>query len=338
MTTSTTITRRHGGYLERPTPSGLAEVVDLILDKGLVIDLYVRVALVGIELLTIDARIVVASVDTYLRFAEAVNRLDLTENGPKGLPDLLGSITESGARHKTRGALAGVRETAREVVGPRRLGWQRRRPPPHACAPAGGRRMSAGRLGSRRRSASRLSVRRRGVATEPVYVYGIVLAGAPVPEELHGIGDAQVHVVTHDSRRCPDKPPALIPAAGHSGRPARACAGDRSDLPVVPGTPDAVRRRAGGPGRDSAGLLEPNSDTFAAALDRIDNHEQFILKGRYQNGAAYAEVLAEQPQIARMSAWLRERDAEAHRLRGNPAGQPGRARAGAEAASGHGRS
>jgi hypothetical protein len=119
MTSTTTITRRRGGYLERPTPSGLAEVVDLILDKGLVIDLYVRVALVGIELLTIDARIVVASVDTYLRFAEAVNRLDLTENGPKGLPDLLGRITESGARHKTRGALAGVRETARDVVGRR---------------------------------------------------------------------------------------------------------------------------------------------------------------------------------------------------------------------------
>jgi hypothetical protein len=119
MTSTTTTTRRRGGYLERPTPSGLAEVVELILDKGLVIDIYVRVALVGIELLTIDARIVVASVDTYLRFAEAVNRLDLTENGPKGLPDLLGSITEGGARHKTRGALAGVRETAREVVGRR---------------------------------------------------------------------------------------------------------------------------------------------------------------------------------------------------------------------------
>jgi gas vesicle structural protein len=117
MTSTTTITRRQRGYLDRPTPSGLAEVVDLILDKGLVIDVYVRVALVGIELLTIDARIVVASVDTYLRFAEAVNRLDLTENGPKGLPDLLGSITEGGARRKTRGALAGVRETAQEVLG-----------------------------------------------------------------------------------------------------------------------------------------------------------------------------------------------------------------------------
>jgi gas vesicle structural protein len=49
------------------------------LDKGLVINIYVRVSLVGIELLPIYARIVMASVDTYLRFAEAVNRLDLTE-------------------------------------------------------------------------------------------------------------------------------------------------------------------------------------------------------------------------------------------------------------------
>jgi gas vesicle structural protein len=75
-------------YLERPTPSSLADVIDTILDKGLVIDIYVRVSLVGIELLTIDARIVIASVDTYLRFAEAVNRLDLTENGTK-LTDML---------------------------------------------------------------------------------------------------------------------------------------------------------------------------------------------------------------------------------------------------------
>ena len=67
-------------YLQRaPSPSGLADVVDLILDKGLVIDAYVRVAVIGIELVTIDARIVIASVDTYLRFAEAVNRLDLTQ-------------------------------------------------------------------------------------------------------------------------------------------------------------------------------------------------------------------------------------------------------------------
>jgi gas vesicle structural protein len=48
---------------------------------------------VGIELLTIDARIVIASVDTYLRFAEAVNRLDLTQDGPKKLPELVEDMT-----------------------------------------------------------------------------------------------------------------------------------------------------------------------------------------------------------------------------------------------------
>jgi hypothetical protein len=46
---------------------------DTILDKGFVIDIYLRVSLVGIEMLTADARIVIASVDTYRRFAEAVN-------------------------------------------------------------------------------------------------------------------------------------------------------------------------------------------------------------------------------------------------------------------------
>jgi hypothetical protein len=78
------------GYVERPRPSGLADVIDVILDKGLVIDAYVRVGLLGIEILTIDARIVIASVDTYLRFAEAVNRVDIAnDNSSPGLPELL---------------------------------------------------------------------------------------------------------------------------------------------------------------------------------------------------------------------------------------------------------
>jgi gas vesicle structural protein len=102
-------TRASGGYVDRPSPSGLAEVVDLILDKGLVIDAYVRVSLVGIEVLTIDARIVVASVDTYLRFAEAVNRLDLAAQS-RGLPDMIGDMEESGSERKVKGALEGVKE------------------------------------------------------------------------------------------------------------------------------------------------------------------------------------------------------------------------------------
>ncbi len=55
--------------------SSLAEVVDRILDKGIVVDAWVRVSLVGIELLAIEARIVVASVDTFLKYAEAVGLL-----------------------------------------------------------------------------------------------------------------------------------------------------------------------------------------------------------------------------------------------------------------------
>src|SRR5215475_10733753 len=77
------------GISRAPRPSSLADVLDLILDKGLVIDAYVRVSLVGIEILTIDARIVVASVDTYLHFAEAVNRLDLRATETEGLPGFM---------------------------------------------------------------------------------------------------------------------------------------------------------------------------------------------------------------------------------------------------------
>src|SRR5919112_2938350 len=105
------VARSGGGYLERPRPSGLADVIDVILDKGLVIDAYVRVSLIGIEILTIDARIVIASVDTYLRFAEAVNRLDLQQaDDSQGLPDLVEGMTSGGAGSKAKGALEGVKD------------------------------------------------------------------------------------------------------------------------------------------------------------------------------------------------------------------------------------
>ena len=99
-----------------PSPSGLADVIDTILDKGLVIDAYVRVSLIGIELVTIDARVVIASVDTYLRFAEAVNRLDISQE-KEGLPGLVGGMQESGAKHKTKGALEAAGEKLRDFAG-----------------------------------------------------------------------------------------------------------------------------------------------------------------------------------------------------------------------------
>jgi uncharacterized membrane protein YgcG len=99
------------GYVQRSGSSGLYEILDLLLDKGLVIDVFLRVSLVGIELLTVDARIVIASVDTYLHFAEAVNRLDLgSTEGSEGLPQLVEDMTSNGAQSKTRGVLEGAKE------------------------------------------------------------------------------------------------------------------------------------------------------------------------------------------------------------------------------------
>ncbi|MGW7487428.1 gas vesicle structural protein GvpA [Streptomyces sp. NPDC054786] len=96
----------------------LYDILDLILDRGLVIDVFVRVSLVGIEILKIDARIVVASVDTYLRFAEACNRLDLEEGrkAPSQLTDIVGEVTEGGSHGKAKGALSGAAEAVTDAL------------------------------------------------------------------------------------------------------------------------------------------------------------------------------------------------------------------------------
>ncbi|KIF01890.1 gas vesicle protein [Streptomyces sp. RSD-27] len=96
--------------------SSLYDVLELILDRGLVIDVFVRVSLVGIELVKIDARIVVASVDTYLRFAEACNRLDLEagRKAPAQLPEVVGNVLEGGSKGKSKGALSGAVEAVKE--------------------------------------------------------------------------------------------------------------------------------------------------------------------------------------------------------------------------------
>jgi hypothetical protein len=117
--------------VRRSPQGGLAEVLDLILDKGLVIDAFVKISVVGIELVTIDARIVVASVDTYLRFAEATNRLDLHEKGGKGLTELGGHMTENvtkgAAKGITKGVLDAGHETWRELREERRERKRRKR-------------------------------------------------------------------------------------------------------------------------------------------------------------------------------------------------------------------
>ena len=117
MTTAIQPAGGGGGAGGGPNSSSLADVIDTILDKGLVIDAYVRVSLVGIEIVTVDARVVVASVDTYLRFAEAVNRLEISGEEPKGLPDLVEGTTEGIAKSKTKGALESAGEKLSDLLG-----------------------------------------------------------------------------------------------------------------------------------------------------------------------------------------------------------------------------
>jgi gas vesicle structural protein len=108
-----------GGVVEHEGGGGgLADVVNTILDKGLVIDVFARVSLVGIELLRVDARVVVASVDTYLRFAEAAGRLGVGQSEPAGLPDLMNDLTSSGSKGKAQGMLDAAQEKIEEVFGP----------------------------------------------------------------------------------------------------------------------------------------------------------------------------------------------------------------------------
>src|SRR5689334_4286603 len=114
--------RGGSGYVARSSSSGLYDVLELILDKGLVIDVYVRVSVIGIEILTVDARVVIASVDTYLRFAEAVNRLDLTETELAGLPELQEKAPEKMVERKIEDVKEkpkrAVKRAEKEVEGP----------------------------------------------------------------------------------------------------------------------------------------------------------------------------------------------------------------------------
>ena len=107
-----------GGAVERRgETSSLADVVGTILDKGVVIDIFARVSLVGIEVLRIDARVVVASVDTYLRFAEAANRLELGAGEPSGLPEVVSDVSDAGKEGVREGGTQGALEAGVDKLG-----------------------------------------------------------------------------------------------------------------------------------------------------------------------------------------------------------------------------
>ena len=105
-----------GGVVDRSESSSLADVVTTILEKGVVIDVFARVSLVGIEVLRVDARVVIASVDTYLRFADAANRLELGAEEPKDLTGITEGLTEGGAKGKSKGAIDAAAEKFDELL------------------------------------------------------------------------------------------------------------------------------------------------------------------------------------------------------------------------------
>jgi len=111
-----------------PRAGTLYDVLELILDRGMVIDVFIRVSLVGIEILKIDARIVVASVDTYLRFAEACNRVDLEhDRTSRTVPELFGagggggtgagSVAQGLGKRKVKKAVGAVEDKVKRAVG-----------------------------------------------------------------------------------------------------------------------------------------------------------------------------------------------------------------------------
>lgn len=106
-----------GGALERHQESSLADVVSTILDKGVVVDVFARVSLVGIELLRADVRVVIASVDTYLRFAEQVGRLDLGAEEPRDLTEVVEDVSQGTAKSKSKGVLEAGAEKLGDVLG-----------------------------------------------------------------------------------------------------------------------------------------------------------------------------------------------------------------------------
>ena len=98
------------------TPGGtsLIDVLDRVLDKGIVIDAWVRVSLVGIDLITVEARVVVASIDTYLKYSEAVGSVAPVSR-PSELPARSDVVAENAALRAELAASKGSRAVRRRT-------------------------------------------------------------------------------------------------------------------------------------------------------------------------------------------------------------------------------
>jgi hypothetical protein len=97
--------------------TSLIDVLDRVLDKGIVIDAWVRVSLVGIDLITVEARVVVASIDTYLKYSEAVGQVAPVSRPAAELPSHQDVVAENAALRAELAASKGRRGRRRSVEG-----------------------------------------------------------------------------------------------------------------------------------------------------------------------------------------------------------------------------
>ena len=93
--------------------TSLIDVLDRVLDKGIVIDAWVRVSLVGIDLITVEARVVVASIDTYLKYSEAVGQVSPVSRPSAELPSHQDLVTENAG---LRAELAASKSSRADLV------------------------------------------------------------------------------------------------------------------------------------------------------------------------------------------------------------------------------
>ena len=305
-----------GGYLERPRPSGLADVIEIILDKGLVIDAYVRVSLIGIEILTIDARIVIASVDTYLRFAEAVGRLNIAQDDQsQGLPDLLEGMTEKrrqGQDHgRDRGRQGEARASATTTTTTTTTTSNAEEPQPPALVVVA----VAVALAQRRQRAmaerARLR-RRRGRRAQ---------AGRPRARGTSSHRDVAALVSDLDEGPQRRRPCAARPTGACSRRPPR----ETTVLPVRFGTAMADETAV----RDE--FLAPSHDDLLRRLVAMRGKVQLTVKGFYDEQTLHAQrrrrIAARRPPARAGGRRARGgRVLQAHRARPDGRGR-GRARA-----------
>ncbi|NKX08392.1 hypothetical protein GS944_15560 [Rhodococcus hoagii] len=267
-----------GGGAGGPSSQSLADVVDTILDKGLVIDAYVRVSLVGIELVTIDARVVVASVDTYLRFAEAVNRLEISETQPKGLPDMVQDMTTGVAEGKTKGAIEAAARRCSTFSVARRTSVSRS----DAGTPAEARtdERTGIRTGRWWPGGVRVRTGSRGRGSEGGrHRYRLA---TPAAEDRPPRGRGR-----SGQRDRPGHP------AGQFRRPAGPCGRPRLHRDGGTGSAAALRRRTHRYRCRGAELLEPYRDEFHEALEQLEGKVEFVVKGKYVEDAILREILAD---------------------------------------------